>query len=729
MLVALFCFVAGATLACGAVTIENKEVRLILSEDGHVQSLVYKPTGEECLPPGADVPAFQAVRYRGYTPPQVFPARQIRREGDRLIVSLAPLAVTAIVRLQISDSYLGFVLEKVESNAAYFGGKARQSEFNEDTQPFDELLFMQLPVKEREKFGGWLNVSWDHELAVALLGTDPYARIDSVMDPRGRVLRAAALPEVRLESVGAAIVVGKPEQLLERIAHFEDDFHLPHGARSRMSPELQHSYWEISEPITLANVDQAIAYARQAGLRAVQFYRRSFLGSVGHFAWREEYPRGAKDLRPVVDRLAEAGITSGFHLHFNKAQITDPYVTPVPDPRLNFRCHFTLAAPVDAAAKEIEIEENPYNSTLDRGRRLLRFGNELIEYEDYTTEPPYRFRGCKRGALGTVAAAHESGLIGGLLDVDNWPVYIRFNQNTSIQDEVADRLAAIYRDVGFKFVYFDGSEDVHAPYWFTVGWAQWRVYRKLQPEPLFSEASHLSHFNWHIASRSTADDVVSAEALRKLIRDRRYPEIEQRQLNFTRNDFGWIRMFPPGEKTAGMQPDVIEYAASHAASWGCPISITGTMAEFAANPRTPDNFEVIRRWEEARTSGWLTPERERELRDLDREHTLLIDENGNFELVACRQIPVGDSSDRLRAYLFERGGKVWVTYWDLRGESRLVVPLRRAQVRLYRDLGKALPVETASGGVIVPASERRYLEITGRSPAKVEAAFKEAKLL
>jgi hypothetical protein len=49
----------------------------------------------------------------------------------------------------------------------------------------------------------------------------------------------------------------------------------------------------------------------------------------------------------------------------------------------------------------------------------------------------------------------------GLLDVDTWPVFVRFTQNTGIQDEVAERLRAIYEQAGFHFVYYDGAEDVH----------------------------------------------------------------------------------------------------------------------------------------------------------------------------------------------------------------------------------------------------------------------------
>ncbi|HWA87298.1 MAG TPA: hypothetical protein VG710_13805, partial [Opitutus sp.] len=423
-------------------------------------------------------------------------------------------------------------------------------------------------------------------------------------------------------------------------------------------------------------------------------------------------------------------ITTGFHLHFNKAGIHDSYVTPVPDPRLNLRRHFTLAEPLDETAATITVLENPRNSTVDKGRRLLRFGDELIEYTTYTTEPPYRFLGCTRGARGTTVAAHPAGLIGGLMDVDNWPIFVRFNQNTDIQHEVAVTLGRIYHDAGFRFVYFDGSEDTPPPYWFTLADAQWQVYRELQPEPAFTEASNLGHFDWHFVSRATAEDASMPEQVKSLVRQRRIPEIEELQRNFTRDNFGWVRFRPPGEHTIGLQPDMIEFVASRGAGWGCALSIKGSLEEYAANPRLADDLEVIRRWEDARISGWLTPAQQQELKNPNQEHTLLVDEHGRYELVPCRQIAVADGlANRVRAFLFERRGRVWVSYWDARGASRLALGIPVSALRLFRDLGRPLPLSADGGSTVLPAAERRFLEISGRTAEQVADAFARAKIL
>src|SRR6185437_11288205 len=167
----------------------------------------------------------------------------------------------------------------------------------------------------------------------------------------------------------------------------------------------------------------------------------------------------------------------------------------------------TLAESVDATASDILVEENPRLCTLDNERRILRIQNEFVTYERYTTTRPFRFENCQRGALGTQASAHELGARVGLLDVDTWPMFVRFAQDASFRAEVAGRLKDIYQGAGFQFVYYDGAEDVPPPYWFNVSRAQWIVSQRLQPESLFAEGACKSHFSWHILSRGNAFDV------------------------------------------------------------------------------------------------------------------------------------------------------------------------------------------------------------------------------
>lgn len=720
-----------SAIEADGIVLENLEMRLVISSSGSAHSLIHKATGQECLAKDAAVPMFNVTQYRPYDnelqlayPAQItaFPADHLRREGDKIVVNFALVGYEALIGITITDAYIAFRLEKL----TYKGFTSLRSK---KVTPIDETLFVQLPIQDRKNLGGWLNVMWDDEVAVNLLATDPYAQV-SAQDRRGHHLfQAGTLADVQLEGVGAALITTAPAHLLDRIARVEEDFDLPRGVESRRCKEYKYSYYEALT-ITPEDADRHIRFAKMCGFRAMDVYYLAFARTAGHLPWRPEYPGGMPDLQKVVAKISSAEIIPGIHIHYNKVHKQDAYVTPKPDPRLNLRQSFSLATTIDAAATVIPIEENPRLCTLDDGRRILRIQNELIVYERYTAAPPYCFENCQRGALGTQAAPHEISSRVGLLDVDTWPIFVRLTQDTNIQEEVADRLKEIYEQAGFKFVYFDGAEDVPPPYWFTVSRAQWIVNQKLKPKPLLAEGACKSHFSWHILTRGNAFDVFKPEVMKAATRAYPAAEIPRVGRDFTSINFGWIGYWAPGKDTMGTQPDMLEYVTSRAAAWDCPIALVGDIAAMDAHPRTVDNLEVIRRWEDVRARDWLTQEQKISLRDLEQEHTLLLNERGEFELVRCVQIEnVAGNATPGRAFLFERKGSVWVTYWHTSGEGFLELSLRARQMTLMKKLGEPVATKEAGNKVKLPLGERRYLEVNRLTRQEVISIFQNAKIL
>jgi hypothetical protein len=314
--------------------------------------------------------------------------------------------------------------------------------------------------------------------------------------------------------------------------------------------------------------------------------------------------------------------------------------------------------------------------------------------------------------------------------VDTWPIFVRFTQNTSIQEEVADRLGKIYREAGFKFTYFDGAEDVPPPYWFTVSRAQWLVLKELEPKPLFAEGACKSHFSWHILTRGNAFDVFKPEVMKACIRAYPAAEASRAAKDFTSINFGWVGYWAPSKETIGTQPDMIEFVTSRAAAWDCPISLEGTLEQMDLHPRTADNLEVVKRWEDARASNWLTSSHKEALRNLDQEHILLINENGHFELVPYSQIEkVAGADQPARAFAFERAGKVWVVCWHTSGSATLSVDLPPRRVRLMKELGKEIPVKQSKSGIRVPLNDRHYIELTDLGVKEVISAFQTSRIV
>jgi hypothetical protein len=651
-----------------------------------------------------------------------FFAVEVKQEGNGLLVAFDRVGYSASIAVKITDAYIAFRLEKL----IYHGYTSLRGKRK---TPVDETLFVQLPVRTRKNLGEWLNVMWDEDVAVNLLATDPYTRIRSKERPGYSLFQAGSDNDVQLEKVGAALIVTKTEHLLDRIARIEEDYDLPRGVKSRRSRAYGYSYYEAST-ITPQDAARHIAYAKQSGLGAMDVSYLAFATSAGHFPWRPEYPRGMRDLRAVVAQIKNAGILPGIHIHYCKTHKQDAYVTPRPDPRLNLAQNFTLSENIDAAATTIPVEENPRLCTLDDERRILKIQNELVAYERYTTTPPYQFENCKRGILGTQASPYPMGCRLGLLDVDTWPVFVRFTQNTTIQDEVAERLKDIYEQAGFEFVYYDGAEDVPPPYWYTVSHAQWIVHKKLNPQPLFAEGACKSHFSWHILTRGNAFDVFKPEVIKAATRAYPTAEVMQTEKDFTGINFGWIGYWAPGKDTMGTQPDMLEYVTSRAAAWDCPIAMQGNLEAMDAHPRTPDNLEVIRRWEKVRAQKWLTQKQKASLRNLEQEHILLINEQGQFALVTCTQIEKVAGTDAPgRAFLFAYQGSTWIAYWHTSGEAALQIALPGKQITLMKDLGKPLPVKAEGNWTKLPLGERRFVRLRGVTREEAISAFQNATIL
>ena len=366
----------------------------------------------------------------------------------------------------------------------------------------------------------------------------------------------------------------------------------------------------------------------------------------------------------------------------------------IPDPRLNLLKYFTISEPLGMNDTELFVEQNPKNITMADGMRVLKVGTELITYDGYTTTWPFKFTGCKRGVDNTTVNSQPKGNIIGLLYVSEFgrqrSVYV--DQNTSLQDEVAEKIANIF-NAGFEFCYFDGSEGVNPPFWFNVPYAQWKVYRRFEPKPVFAEGAAKSHFSWHMLSGGNAFDVFRPDALKEEIKRWPAQQAERMKEDFSRVNFGWLGYFVPNEKSIGTQPDMIEFVTSLAAARDCPVSLNSNLNGFKEHARTSDNLEVYRRWEEVRAKNWLTDKQKKMLQNVEQEHILLENENKEFELIPYDQInDVANGSRDVRAFIFERNGEWYVVYWHISGSRKLELPLKRSDVKLYETLGKEVRI-------------------------------------
>ena len=591
------------------IVLETETFRLTLGSDAVARSLVIKETNEEMLVKGAGVPLFSVTQDRPFNNEiklehpntrTIYRADSLSWDGERLTVGFDTAPYEAVVKVDKGAGYLRFTLEDFICEPDDYGHLAL------DVPPVAEFRILQLPVKERENFGEWLNAMWDDKSAVCVAGCDPWSLIWHEDRNGGRILSADLYSGKKLRGGSAAIIAsGGKEPFLDAMDQFEADLDLPRGVQSRRSPMLNRSiYW--TSDATPQNIDKHIEIARKAGLKMMLFYYPCFIKSrgyrlLGDYDLRDEYPGGYDDIRNMLEKVKAAGITPGFHTLQTHIGVESRYVTPSIDPRLNRKRPFTLKEPIPSSGNitEITVEENPVDSPLHDYTRVIAFGGEGFEYEEYTTVPPYKFTGVRRGAYGTGAASHPKGKIGGILDISEFgngtSIYI--NQDNDLQDEIAEKIALIY-DCGFEFLYLDGSEGVNTPFGINVSLAQYRVASKLGKMPIFTEGAAKSHFGWHLQAGANAFDIFPPAIFKEKIIEFPYTEAPRMAKNMTRLDFGWWNITP--ETT----PEMWDFADGKAAEWHCPVTIQFSFKALESNPHADELLAVLKKWEEYREKGY-----------------------------------------------------------------------------------------------------------------------------
>lgn len=711
-----------------ALVFENEFMYLRVGNNGIAESLVYKPLGEECLKDGIKLPLCSVTKERLFNNElklshpnkrMTFQANSLCMEDGFLIVGFELLGFKAKVEVKDGGRYLAFKL------VDFIVHPEDYDYLKMDTPPVAEFRLLQLPIAERGHYGDWLNVIYDDQVAVNVLATSPYPRIDSERYEGYRVMTADTIRGIKLKDCGAALIAASKDTLLDAIEKVEEDYDLPKGVKSRRAKTINAStYWTADA--TPENIDEHIAFAKKGGFRMMLMYYTCVVKEKGGYRWngnydfRDEYPNTYEDLKKMLKKVKDAAITPGLHFLHTHIGIESRYVTPEADHRLNWKVNYTLAEPLDEESTVVYVEQSPEWAPMAEECRILQLDGELIAYEGYTTERPYCFTGCTRGYYNTNVTSHARGVTGGILDVSEFgATSIYLDQNSSLQDEIADKIAAIY-NCGFEFAYMDGSEGTNPPFEFHVPNAQYRVYKKLNPAPLLVEGAAKSHFSWHMLSGGNAYDIFPTSIFKKMIARFPVEEAPRMAQDFTRINFGWWAYF---EDT---QPDTYEYGTSRAAAWNCPATMQANMKLFYSNARTADVLEVMRRWEDVRATGWLTPAHKEMLKDTDQEHILLINELGEYELVPYDRITTGD--ERIAAYYFERNGKDYVVCWHMTGAGQMELKLQASSISYSDSIGgAAIETKATEGGIMLPLEGRRYV---CASCAKDELlkAFAEAKI-
>ena len=470
------------------------------------------------------------------------------------------------------------------------------------------------------------------------------------------------VPAVPGETVlGSKIALfGSPEaEALETIGRIEVSEGLPHpmidGTWAKVSSERGRSYLIAS--FSESNVDEILAHVKRANLMSL--YHGDAFKSWGHFEPSSRFfPSGMAGLKACVAKARALGIRLGAHTLSNFIQTHDPYITPVPDPRLARTGGSVLTAPIDAETPTIPVASPEYfTNRLMNELQTVMIGQELVRYRSVSAEAPWRLLDCQRGAYRTQAAAHAAGATAGKLMDHSYKVFF---PNLEMQREVARNLARVFNESGLSHMDFDGHEGCLAPGEGTYGnelFAK-EFYDHLDHVVINGTSPPLSHFYWHINSYCNWGEPWYG-GFRDSMQEYRLNNQAFCERNFIPKMLGWYQLTP----TTALSD--IEWMLARAAGFDAGFALATGPEALRKNPGTGRILDAIREWESARRLGVFSAAQREQLRNPKLEFHLQAVDDGGWNL-----FPFHASSEFVHEPQVRQPGEPTGAEWEVSNPDR-----------------------------------------------------------
>lgn len=421
--------------------------------------------------------------------------------------------------------------------------------------------------------------------------------------------------------------IGKVLDYIESIELAEG---LPHpmidGQWVKTSKKAASAY--IITDFSEETIDEAINITQKAGLNYLYHYGNTF-ENWGHFNLdKGSFPNGRNGLKMCVDKAAEKGIKMGSHVLSNFITTNDPYVTPIPDDRLALVGSSLITADIDGSETVIPIESPDFfNQMANNNLKTVRIGNELIQYSNVSESSPWILFDCQRGAFNTEATGHSKGdKISKLLD----HAYQVFLTNADLTIEVSRNIADLWNETGLRQISFDGLEGNRSTGLGTYGESlmPYTWYNNLTDElkkHLIIDASRTTHFFWHIYSRMNWGEPWYG-GFRESQTEYRFKNQKYFKRNYMPGMLGWFKMTPETsiEDTEWLLARSAGYDAGYAFVVGANV--------IEQNGFSDRILDLIGQWEKLRIEDAFSDSQKEDLRDNEREFSLVKMNEDRWEL-------------------------------------------------------------------------------------------------
>lgn len=270
------------------------------------------------------------------------------------------------------------------------------------------LTFARVQPRCSLRKGGMSNIVEDDASAVVIRGYTPDLEMNET-DWRGineRVERSrdtwcAVKAEFGFVGKRCGLSAGPRKDILEMLKGMADASGLrvnrAAGPWSRTS-ELNRRSALFATWMDFESLDDWIRLLDKAGCQTLHFH--AWWKTRGHYEPDVCFPGGLPQMREAVRRVRAAGRHATTHSLAAAVQFGDPFISPEWfDDLVVFRS-YTLARPYRAGDDTLYVNERPWerHAKVLTGNTLgnvLRLGDDLLQYDDFSRTPPYRFSGVR----------------------------------------------------------------------------------------------------------------------------------------------------------------------------------------------------------------------------------------------------------------------------------------------------------------------------------------------
>ncbi len=489
-----------------------------------------------------------------------------------------------------------------------------------DLAKVKSLLLCNLHLTGLKTIGGGAGLYYDDQDATAVMAT--HVNVlghQGTADAKGPFFMAESYASHGVKPAGFGIIACPRKVFEPTIDAFEKASGLPNphpgGVWSRTSPWVKRSYLFITSN-GAKDTDDVIKWARRGNFDMI-LMGESWAKSAGHYAINTDlFPGGLPSLVRSVTRMHEAGFHVGLHFLGAAVYLNDPYVTPVPDPRLFKDAYAELAADIDEKATDLPTVAAPAFATEDGGYMgkgmFVQIGDEILGYSTVSAAEPFGLGGCQRGILGTKAAPHKKG--DRVAHIMRSYGYFLHDLDSTLSEEVVSNVARAANAIGADMLYFDGSELLQGDHWYYNGKLQSLYYEHMKRKDMLFQGSSWSHYSWHLISRTASAD--GSGDVKKYLDERAagFPWYASEMMPL---DIGWYYVYDP-EVTA----DQFEYILQRCLGYNSSISVQTSPDNLRHHPEMPAIIDLVRTYEDLRLGGKVPEATRKLLREPGREYRI-----------------------------------------------------------------------------------------------------------